>query len=295
MADVSVIIVNYNTCALLRDCLQNLHELDEAREIIVVDNASSDGSVTMVQSEFPAVTLLAQKENRGLSAAYNRGVAQATGEFVLHLGSDAFPAAGTITGLASYLESHPDVAIATAALRLRDSSPDPDAHRGFPTPWASLTHFTRLNKLFPRSPRFNGYFLGHLPLETPHEIDMCISHFMFVRRSLFADIGPWDEAYFLYGEDVDLCYRAKAAGYKVMYLPQFQALHYKGASIGIRDQSADISPASIETRRKTAVWSTEAMMLFYQKHLRATQPAWVNVLVPLGIRMLGLLRRWRAG
>lgn len=295
MADVSVVIVNYNTCALLRECLHHLCELDEAREIIVVDNASGDGSVEMVRSEFPGVQLVALEENRGLSAAYNCGVARAAAPFVLHLGSDAFPEAGTIAGLARYLSAQPDVAIATAQLRLRDGSLDRDAHRGFPTPWASFTHFSGLSKLFPRSPRFNRYFLGHLPTDEPHEIDLCISHFMFVRKSLFAEIGPWDEDYFLYGEDVDLCYRAKAAGYKVMYLPQFQALHYKGASIGVRQQSADISPASAETRRNTAAWSTDAMRLFYQKHLRATQPWWVNALVPLGIRALGVVRRWRAG
>lgn len=294
MIGVSVIIVNYNTCALLRSCLQHLYELAEASDIIVVDNASTDGSAQMVAAEFPHVQLLAQQENRGLAAATNRGVAAAQHELILHLGSDAFPQPGTIQGMARYMQAHPDVGIATAELRLRDGSLDMDAHRGFPTPWASFTHFSGLEKCFPRSQRFNRYFLGHLPLDEPHEIDLCISHFMFVRKGLYEAIGTWDEAYFLYGEDVDFCWRAKAAGYKVMYLPQFSALHYKGASIGVRQQSADISPASAETRRQTAQWSTAAMARFYQQHLRARYPWLINMCVLAAIRLLGLLRRWRA-
>jgi len=294
MAEVSVIIVNYNTCALLHACLQHLMDLAEADEIIVVDNASCDGSAPMVREQFPTVTLIEQNENRGLAAASNRGVRAAQYELILHLGSDAFPDPGAITGMARYMQAHPDVGIATAQLRLRNGQLDMDAHRGFPTPWASFTHFSGLDKLFPRSRWFNRYFLGHLPLDVPHEIDLCISHFMFVRKSLFEEIGGWDEDFFLYGEDVDLCYRAKAAGYKVMYLPQFTALHYKGASIGVRQQSADIATASAETRRNAAIWSTAAMRLFYQKHLCDRYPWVVNVSVLTAIRLLGLLRRWRA-
>jgi hypothetical protein len=295
MADVSVIIVNYNTRTLLRACLQHLCDLAEAGEIIVVDNASDDGSAQMVRGEFPAVTLIEQRENRGLAAASNRGIAIAHHELILHLGSDAFPDPGTITGMARYMQAHPDVGIATAQLRLRDGRLDMDAHRGFPRPWASFTHFSGLGKLFPRSKLFNRYFLGHLPLDTSHEIDLCISHFMLVRQRLFREIGGWDEDFFLYGEDVDLCWRAKAAGYSVMYLPQFGALHYKGASIGVRQQTADIATASAETRRNAAAWSTAAMRLFYQKHLRARYPRVINVSVLTAIRLLGLLRRWRAG
>ena len=293
MTTVSIIIVSYNTCALLQVCLENLLTLQEAAEIIVVDNASSDGSAQLVQTQFPTVTLIKLPENRGLTVASNLGLAAAHGDFLLYLGSDAFPEAGVITGIATYLAQQPTVGIATAALRLRDGTLDMDAHRGFPTPWASLTHFSGLSRLLPHSPFFNQYFLGGRDLTQPHEIDLCISHFLFVRRTLFDVIGPWDEDFFLYGEDVDLCYRTKAAGYKIMYLPQFTVIHYKGASVGVRKQSSDISPASTETKLRATQLSTKAMLLFYQKHLRQHYPWLVNFLVLTAIRLLGIVRLYR--
>lgn len=294
MHTVSVIIVNYNTRDLLQACLQNLITLDEATEIIVVDNASSDGSAQLVADEFPTVKLIQLTENRGLTVASNLGLATAAGEFILYLGSDAYPQAGVIQGMAQYMQQHPDVGIATAELRLRDGTLDMDAHRGFPTPWASLTHFSGLGKLFPRSALFSQYFLGSRDLSQPHEIDLCISHFLFTRRSLFAVVGKWDEDFFLYGEDVDFCYRVKAAGYKIMYLPHFTVTHYKGASVGVRKQTSDIARATPETKLRVTQLSTKAMLLFYQKHLAQHYPWLVNTAVITAIRLLGAIRLWRA-
>lgn len=196
--------------------------------------------------------------------------------------------------MATYLAQHPTVGIATAALRLRDGTLDMDAHRGFPTPWASLTHFSGLSRLFPHSSFFNQYFLGSCDLTQAHEIDLCISHFLFVRHSLFAVVGRWDEDFFLYGEDVDFCYRAKAAGYQIMYLPQFTVTHYKGASVGVRKQTSDISSASVETKLRATQLSTKAMVLFYQKHLKQRYPWVVNEVVLTAIRLLGIVRLQRA-
>jgi GT2 family glycosyltransferase len=290
MATVSIIIVSYNTRDLLQACLQNLQKHNEADEIIVVDNASSDGSAQLVQHEFPAVKLIKQSENQGLTVAANIGLAAAQGDYILYLGSDAYPKAGALQGIKSYMEQHPEVGIATAELRMRDGQLDMDAHRGFPTPWASLTHISGLNRLFPKSGLLNQYFLGNRELSQPHEIDLCISHFLFAPRSLFAVVGKWDEDFFLYGEDVDFCYRTKAAGYKIMYLPQFTVTHYKGASVGVRKQTSDISPASPETKLRATHLSTKAMLLFYQKHMQPQYPWLVNVTVLTAIRLLGALR-----
>jgi GT2 family glycosyltransferase len=232
-------------------------------------------------------------ENKGLTAASNLALAETQGDFVLYLGADAFPQPGVIKGIARFMQEHPDVGIATARLVLRDGGIDWDAHRGFPTPWAALTHFSGLNRLFPRSKIFNQYFLGYKDLITPHEIDLCISHFMFVRRDVFDKIGPWDEDFFLYGEDVDLCYRAKAAGFKVMYLPGFEVLHYKGASVGVRQQTLDVSTASPETKVRAARLSTRAMELFYRKHLVKQYPRFVSMAVLMAIRLLGVIRLWK--
>jgi GT2 family glycosyltransferase len=117
---------------------------------------------------------------------------------------------------------------------------------------------------------------------------------MFTRPAVLRAIGGWDEEFFLYGEDVDLCYRVKTAGHKIMYLPQFKALHYKGASVGIRKQSSDISTASAETKLRMTALTTQAMALFYQKHLYHQYPRLVSFLVVQGIRLLGALRVWRA-
>ena len=292
--NVSIAIINYNTSTLLKRCLDNLLQLGEADEIIVVDNASTDGSAAMVAQEYPAVNLRALPENRGLTVGSNVALEIATGRYLLYLGTDAYPEPGVITGIANYLDAHPVVGIATAELRLRDGTLDMDAHRGFPTPWASFTHFSGLNRLFPHSKTFNGYFLGHEDLTTPHPIDLCISHFMFTRRTLFNEIGRWDEAFFLYGEDVDLCYRAKTAGHEIMYLPQFKVLHYKGASVGIRKQSADLTTATAETKLRMTVLTTAAMAQFYRKHQAQQYPRLVNWLVLGGITLLGKLRLWQA-
>ncbi|MEZ4618924.1 MAG: glycosyltransferase family 2 protein [Caldilineaceae bacterium] len=293
-ATISIAIINFNTAELLGKCLQNLLDLGEAAEILVIDNASSDGSAALVQRDFSSVKLIALPENQGLTVASNLALTATSGQYLLYLGADAYPQPGVITGLAGYMDEHPEVALATAQLRLRDGTLDMDAHRGFPTPWASLTHFSGLNRLFPRSAYFNQYFLGHKDLSQPHEIDLCISHFMFARRELLLTIGGWDEDFFLYGEDVDLCYRVKAAGHRIMYLPQFQVLHYKGASVGIRKQSSDISTASPATKLRMTALTTEAMARFYRKHLQAQYPTVVNFLILNGIRLLGALRLWQA-
>jgi len=292
--NISIAIINFNTAPLLVRCLQNLYSLHEVDEIIVVDNASTDDSVALIRNEFPAVKLIALSENRGLTAASNIVLAEATGAYLLYLGADAYPEPGVIRDLALYMDAHPTVAIATAELRLRDGTLDMDAHRGFPTPWASLTHFSGLNRLFPRSALFNQYFLGQEELTAPHEIDLCISHFMFTRRQVLTALGGWDEDFFLYGEDVDLCYRVKAAGHQIMYLPQFKALHYKGASVGIRKQSSDISTASTETKLHATILTTKAMALFYKKHLYDQYPRIVSAAVMQGIGLLGRVREWRA-
>jgi GT2 family glycosyltransferase len=291
MKKLSIIIVNYNGAALLEKCLSNLYDIYESMEIIVVDNGSTDGSAQIVKDKFSLVKLI-ETQNNGIAAGYNLGVQQATGDFLLFLGTDAFPTAKVIQGIVEYMISHTEVGVATARLETRDGSLDMDAHRGFPTPWAALTHFSMLNKVFPKSKVFNQYFLGYKDMSTPHEIDLCISHFMFVRQDVFKDIKAFDEDFFVFGEDVDFCYRVKQAGWKIMYLPQFKVLHYKGASIGIRKESADIKTALKETRQKMRMETTRAMRLFYKKHYANKYPKWLTGIVLLGISLLERVRRF---
>ena len=290
MKKVSIIIVNYNTKAVLNECLRNLEGIYADLEIIVVDNASSDGSAAMVKATFANVILI-EAQNNGLAAGYNLALEKATGDYILFLGSDAFPELTTVEGMVGFFEENSDVGIATCKLILRDGNLDMDAHRGFPTPWAALTHFSGLNKFFFKSKIFNRYFLGWHDLDKPHEIDLCISHFMMVRKKVFEDVGSFDEGFFVYGEDVDFCYRAKYTGWKVMYLPQWQATHYKGVTVGTRKESADITKASEETVSKMKKSSVDAIKIFYEKHYVSKYPKIITWAIFKAIDFLYYTRR----
>ena len=287
---VSAVIVNYNSREVLKECLDNLKKNDPNVEIIVVDNASPDGSKEMVKREFPGVTLFALKKNIGLAGGNNTGLKAAKGDYVLFLGPDAFPEAGAIGKLTSYMERNPDVGVSVGEMRLRDGRIDKDAHRGFPSPWVSLTHFSGLENLFPKSRLFGGYFLGYKDLKKVQDIDLCTSHFMFTRKKIFDEVGPWDEDFFVYGEDVDLCWRVKKAGWRIVYIPEVKVLHYKGVSVGIRRETQDITKASLETKKRMIAETTQAMLKFYGKHYRGKL---YTPVVLTGIKVLSLFRSLR--
>ena len=292
MKKLAIIIVNYNTKDVLCDCLNNLERLDlRDTQVIVVDSGSKDGSAEMVETEFRGVNLI-RTENKGLAAGYNLGIKTSQNpNFYLFLGTDAFPKPGCLEGVIDFMEADKSVGAATCKLVLRNGSLDMDAHRGFPTPWAAFTHFSGLERLFPRSKLFGRYFLGYQNMSTWHEIDLCISHFMMVKREVFDKIGLWDKDFFVYGEDVDLCWRIKQAGYKIYYLPQFQCLHYKGVGVGIRKETADISKVDNVTRDRMKKETTRAMRLFYRKHMYKRYPWILNKMVELGITMVEYIRR----
>ncbi len=285
---VSAVIVNYNTKEILRDCLANLKRNSPSLEVVVVDNNSLDGSAKMVTQEFPEARLISFNKNKGLAAGNNAGLKKAKGEYVLFLGPDAFPESGAIEKIVAYMDKNPEVGICVGKVSLRDGKLDKDSHRGFPTPWVALTHFSGLEKLFPESKLFGGYFLGHKDLKKIHEVDLCTSHFMFCRKKVFAEVGGWDEDFFVYGEDVDLCWRVKKAGWKIIYLPEAKVLHYKGVSVGIRKETEDITQATRETKEAMIRETTQAMLKFYKKHY---QGKIYNPLILLGIRILAFFRQ----
>lgn len=294
MKKISFITVNYATKVLIEKFINNLLQVYENCEIIFVDNASPDGSADLVENLFgsnPKITLI-KTQNNGLAAGCNLALEKATGDYFIYIGTDAFPTKENIEQMIEYMDKNPDVGIATPRLYTRDGKTDMDAHRGFPTPWVSLSHLLGLDILFPHVSLVNGYNLLSKDINTNHEIDACISHFMFVRPEIHQKIGKWDTTYWLYGEDIDLCYRVKEAGYKVMYLGTIPVLHYKGASVG-RKTSTDIVSAtneSIEQKAKTKTTrlkliheSTNAMRIFYKKHYIKKYPAPLNALVLFGI------------
>jgi GT2 family glycosyltransferase len=289
MPKVSVIIVNFNTSEILEDCLTNLRGKYANMEVIVVDNGSDDDSVQKVKELFPDV-ILVESVNAGLAAGSNKGLDIATGDYLLYLGSDAFPEDNTILGVVGYFEHNPKVGAATCKLETRDGKLDMDSHRGFPTPWSALTNFSKLNKLFPKSKLFNQYFMGWEDMNSPHEIDLCISHFLMIRRSIFDRVGRWDEDYFVYGEDVDMCYRIKESGWKIMYLPQWKAVHYKGASVGTRKETADVTKANTAHKIRMRRETVKAMKLFVNKHLRDKESPFLIWLMYFAMFLLSNLR-----
>ncbi len=293
MGRVSVIICAYNEIKFVEQCLSNLQKIRDTElndlKVIVKDNASTDGTAEVVEQKFPWVKLI-RGENKGLSYGYNIGYKASDTEFLLFLGMDAFPEAGTIPGLIEYFDKNEEVGASTCKLVLNDGSLDMDAHRGFPTPWISLTRLLGLHKIFPNSETFNGYFLPGRNMNEPHEIDLCISHFMFTRRKVLDQIDGFDEDFFLYGEDVDVCYRIKKAGWKLMYLPQFTAKHMKGGSVGIRKTTRDMVKKPLQHRLKMQRLTSEAMALFVKKHYMDKYPKLFVYLMLISSRLLGYLR-----
>jgi GT2 family glycosyltransferase len=293
MKDLTIIICSYNSAGQAPECLSNLQQIRQnypaKLDVIVKDQASQDGTPDLISQKFPWVKII-KGQNTGLSSAYNTAYHQSQSEYLLFLGMDAFPELRSLQGIAEYFDRNPDVGAATCKLILEDGTLDMDAHRAFPTPWISLCKLTGLNKLFPKSKTFNGYFLPHKDLNTPHEIDMCISHFMFTRKSLLDDIGGFDEDFFLYGEDVDICYRIKQAGYKIMYLPQWKAKHLKGVTVGIRATTRNIAKKPLKHRLKMQTLTTDAMRTFIKKHYKKKYPWPLPQLMILSARLLGKIR-----
>jgi GT2 family glycosyltransferase len=293
MPDLSVIIVSYNTCQLLDECLASLLEADQPHagtEIVVVDNASSDGSQAMVREKYPQVRLLVAEENKGFSAANNMGAAVTQGSNLLLLNSDTRLSRQALVQPLQYLQDHPEVGAITVRLVYPNGQRDPDNHRGFPTPWNALCHFSGLSRLFPHKPRFNGYFHSYADFNHTHAVEVIAGSFMMMPRDLVDQLGGWDETYFFYGEDIDLCYRIHDAGYEIIYYPHVEVLHYKGASSGLRKESADIAQPLKETRVKVARESVRAMKIFYRKFYSEKYPRLLTGLVLAGIQVRGWLR-----
>jgi len=295
MVKVSVVIASYNEERFVRNCLDNLKKIVDTNyqeiEVVVKNQGSTDNSPNIIQNEYPWVVFI-NGTNDGLSKGYNTAVKKTQGKYILFLGMDAIPDLDTIPNLCGYFEKKENerVGVATCKIVTGDGSLDMDAHRGFPTPWTAFCKLFGLSTLFPTIPIFNKYFLVGNDLNKPHEIDLCISHFMFVRKDTLDEVGGFDEDFFLYGEDVDICYRIKQAGWKIMYLPQWKTLHWKGGSVGIRNTTRDLVKKPLEHRLKVQRLSTKAMELFLKKHYVNKYPKPLVYLMLLTSNILGKIR-----
>ncbi len=229
---LSVVIVNYNVRHFLKQCLVSVQKASKniETEVFVVDNNSADGSVEMVRREFPWVKLIANKENVGFSRANNQAIRQAKGEYILLLNPDTFVEENTFTLVTQYMDEHPEAG--GLGVKMIDGNGDflPESKRGLPTPMVAFYKMFGLSKLFPKSKRFNRYYLGHLDKDETNYVEILSGAFMLLRKSVLDKTGLLDETFFMYGEDIDLSYRILKAGYKNVYFPKTKIVHYKGES-----------------------------------------------------------------
>ena len=272
---LSIIIVNYNVCAFLESALIAVRKAIGSMhaEVIVVDNASSDGSVEMMCNKFPDIRLIVNEQNVGFAKANNIALKVCCGKHILLLNPDTLVQEDTFRIMLEYLEAHPQIGLAGCKTLNPDGTLQLACRRSFPTPWVALTKILGLSSLFPHTTAFGKYNLTYLPSDQTYEVDAVSGSFMFLRREVYETIGGLDEEFFMYGEDLDWCYRIQQAGWKIAYIPSTQIIHYKGQSA----RRSDIDEVKL---------FYQAMRLFVKKHFRYGVVFEIVIRVGIALRQL---------
>jgi GT2 family glycosyltransferase len=231
MLDFSIVVVSWNAKRFLQECLQSMRaEIDPARtEIILVDNASNDGSWEMVQECFPEVKSIRNPVNVGFARASNLGMRQSEGRYVCLVNSDVKLLNGCLDRLGNYLDQNPRVGMVGPQIVGSDGQVQ-RSYMGFPTLWNTLCAALALPSIFPRSALVGGWMLNHRSFDCAQTIDVLNGMFVMVRREALADVGMLDEGFFMYAEDMDWCRRFWSAGWEIAFCPDARAIHYGGAS-----------------------------------------------------------------
>ena len=264
---VSALVVSRNSKDELLRCLKTFFaSADVPVEAIVVDNDSSDGSPAAVTDDFPQATVLVQSRNLGYGRSANVGLERCQGRFVLLLSPEVTLDPQCVGRLADFLLTRPDAGAVGPRLVLPGGRLDPDARRAFPSPTTLFYQTVGLSKLLPRSPRFGRHNMGHLPQTEAHEMDAGTAACLMLRRSALDRVGFFDPRYFMFGEDLDLCYRLKLGGWKVFYLPAATA-------------TRNAKPVSRERERQISYERHRAMWTYHFKHHSEDTSAFGNGLV----------------
>jgi N-acetylglucosaminyl-diphospho-decaprenol L-rhamnosyltransferase len=222
----SVIVASFNTRAFLERCLA---ALPEGHEVVVVDSGSTDGSPELVRSSFPRARLVKLDRNPGYGAALNEGIAVATGEYMILMNGDAWPTPGAVERLLDFAEGEPRAGIVGPRLLNLDGSLQPSV-RGFPTIWRLATEYLFLRWLAPRSRLLNAFYGSRFDHGSQREAEFLVGAVLLVRRRVVEEIGAFDPSFFMFNEEVDFCYRARSAGWKVVFWPGAEFVHVGGAS-----------------------------------------------------------------
>lgn len=275
MVDISVVIVNFNTGNLLSEMLQSLFKTSSGCtfEIFVVDNASSDNSVALAESKELPVTYLKNDRNVGFSRANNQAIRLTSGRYILLLNPDVLIESDTLPKMVRFMDMNAGIGASGCKVLLPDGSLDKACKRGFPTLTNAVYKFIGVDRLFPKSKKFAGYNLNYLSDNEPNEVDCLVGAFMMVRRETLVDVGVLDEQFFMYGEDIDWCYRIKEAGWSIWYYPYATVLHCKRTS-------------SQQVRLFSLYHFYNAMKLFYNKHYMYKHSHFLNFIVFRGISIL---------
>lgn len=251
---LSVVIVNYNVKYFLEQCLRSVEAAVAGleAEIFVVDNHSTDGSTEYLKPKFPRVTFIVNENNAGFARANNQAIRQAGGEYVLLLNPDTVVGEESIRTLCFMMDEHPECGATGVKMINGNGAFLAESKRAFPAPWVAFCKLFGLSNLFPRSQVFSRYSLPFLNPDKPHTVDVLSGAFMLLRHDALKKAGLLDEAFFMYGEDIDLSYRIRQSGYHNYYIPE-RLLHYKGEST----RHSDIKYIK-------AFYS--AMLIFYRKY-----------------------------
>lgn len=282
MVKLSVITISYNTKKITIKTINNLiNSLSQFKflwEIIIVDNGSNDGSVDFLvdlKKKNKSIKLIKNKKNLGYSKANNQAIKYSRGQYLLFLNSDVLVKKVNFLKIFSFLDKNEKVGGLTVKVLLENGKIDWASHRGFPTLWNSFCYFFKLENFLGRIPLINylfgGYHLTFKNLDKIHEIDSASGAFFLVRKKIIDKIGGFDESFFMYGEDLDLSYRIKKEGYKIIYYPKYEVIHLKYMS-GLKKNDERIKK---ETKRHFF----NAMKIFYQKYYQKKYPQFLNKLV----------------
>lgn len=279
MSNLTISIVNFNAGDHLLRCLESLRKISKELpfEVWIIDNASTDKSIDQAIDKFPEFKYLKNDENLGFGKAHNLVMKNAKTPYILTLNPDTIIPSGTIKFMYEFMENNPSIGVSSCKVEKENGKIDKASHRGFPTLWASFLYIVFKNDKL--------YHLTDRNMNIPHEVDSVVGAFMFLRKSVLEKIGYFDEDYFLYGEDIDLCFRIKQGGFLVMYVPEVKIIHTKGISSGIKEHSQSTSRASIDTRNSSIDHFYETMIIFYKKHYAKNHPSLLNYLVYSGINL----------
>lgn len=251
---LSVVIVNYNVKYFLEQCL---HSLEQAamgidHEVIVIDNASTDGSTEYITARFPKVKWMACRENNGFSKGNNIAIAHAKGEYILMLNPDTIVTKEAIEGCIAFMDNNADAGACGVYMLRTDGTFAPESRRALPTPFVAFCKMSGLSNLFPKSRTFGRYYMQYLDKEETNPIEIISGAYMMLRHKTIKKTGALDEDFFMYGEDIDLSYRILKSGYRNYYLP-LRILHYKGESTN-------------KSSYRYVHTFYRAMQLFFKKH-----------------------------